>query len=266
MDDLVARVCAAHAWQRALGHEVVEHPFCRIVRDPAHPRVWDANHVSGIRAATPAAIDAVLQAADVQLAHCAHRLFVVDPLTPPAFAARLALADVRERTPTIQLVLRGELRRAPRPLEARPVTREADWQAVARLLAADHAEGARSAGPMAAEVTTGLLAGYRRKAPAYQFYLARSDGEDCAYGAAVHCAAAGLGMVEDLFTLPAYRRRGIASALIARAVGDLRRAGVGPVLIGAHATEPPKRLYAALGFDPVCLTREYIVHLDRRAG
>lgn len=266
MTDLVARVCAAYAWQRALGHEVIEHPYCRIVRDPAHPRVWDANHVSGVRAATPAAIDAVLAAADAQLAHCAHRAFVVDPLTPPPFTARLALADFSERTPTIQLVLRGELRRATRPLDVRAVADEADWRALARLLAADHAEGARTGGPVDADVTAGLLAGYRRKAPAYQFYLARHDGEECAYGAAAHCEAAGMGMVEDLFTLPRFRRQGIASALIARAVGDLRRAGTGPVLIGAHADEPPKRLYAALGFDPVCLTREYLVLLDRRAG
>jgi GNAT superfamily N-acetyltransferase len=70
-----------------------------------------------------------------------------------------------------------------------------------------------------------------------------------------------IGMVEDLFTLPTHRRRGIASAIIARAVADLRRRGAGPILIGAHAGEEPKRLYAGLGFAPLCITRQYIVHL-----
>ena len=35
------------------------------------------------------------------------------------------------------------------------------------------------------------------------------------------------------------------------------RLDAGPILIGAHAGEAPKRLYAALGFVPLCMTREY---------
>jgi len=260
MSDLVARVCAAYDWQRALGNEVVAHPLCTVVRDRAHPDVWDANHVSGVRAATAEQIAAVLRAADAGLAHCAHRLFAVDPLTPPAFVARLALDDYAELTPTIQLVLDGALRAAPPAVDLRPVTSEADWQSLAALLAADHAEGVRTSGPLPAHVTAGMLASYRAKAPAYQFYLARVAGGDCAYGAGVRCDG-DVGMVEDLFTLPSHRGRGIASAVIAHAVADLRRRGAGPVLIGAHADDEPKRLYAKLGFDPVCVTRQYIVHL-----
>ena len=256
MADLVAGVCAAYAWQRALGHEVVTGPLWRIVRDPAHPHIWDANHVSGIRAGSAAEIDAMLRASDAALAHCRHRLFVVDPLTPPAVAARLALDDYRELTPTIQMVLEGPLRAAPPAVDLRPVTSDADWRSLAALLAADHAEGARTGGPLPDHVTEGMLASYRAKVPAYQFYLARIDGDDCAYGAAVRCPG-DIGMVEDLFTLPSRRRGGIASAIIERAVADLRRLDAGPILIGAHAGEAPKRLYAALGFAPICVTREY---------
>jgi GNAT superfamily N-acetyltransferase len=257
MADLVAGVCAAYAWQRALGHAVLEGPLWRIVRDPAHPHIWDANHVSGIRAASAAEIDAMLRAADAALAHCRHRLFVVDPLTPPAVAARLALDDYRELTPTIQMVLAGPLRATPPTVDLRPVTSEADWRSLAALLAADHAEGARTGGPLPDHVTEGLLASYHAKVPAYQFYLARLDGADCAYGARVLRNAGDIGMVEDLFTLPSHRRRGIASAIIAGAVADLRRRGAGPILIGAHADAPPKRLYSSLGFAPICVTREY---------
>src|SRR3546814_17737651 len=54
----------------------------------------------------------------------------------------------------------------------------------------------------------------------YRFLLASIGGIPVAYGA---CAAApsGAGMIEDLFTLPAYRQRGIASALIAHFSGQL---------------------------------------------
>ena len=44
--ELVERVSAAYAWQRALGHEAVQDSLCCIVRDAEHPDVWDANHVS----------------------------------------------------------------------------------------------------------------------------------------------------------------------------------------------------------------------------
>jgi len=97
-----------------------------------------------------------------------------------------------------------------------------------------------------------------------QCFLAREDGVDGAYGAGVLCAN-GLGMVEDLFTLPAFRKRGIATAIMARAIAPVRQQGAAQILIGAHTTAPPKRLYAALGFAPVCVTREYIKHIDHGA-
>jgi GNAT superfamily N-acetyltransferase len=235
------------------------------VWDHAHPDVWDANHVSEVRARTTADIDRVLQRADETFGHCRHRLFVVDPLTPAAFVARLALDDYRELTSTIQLVLEGQLRAQPRDLDLRLVTTEADWQCLYTLVRHDHTEGARThGGAMPEEVTQGMVASYRQKAPAYQFFLAREDGVDCAYGAGVLCEN-GIGMVEDLFTLPAFRKRGIATAIIARAITHVRQQGADQILIGAHATEPPKRLYAALGFAPVCVTREYIKHIDRDA-
>ena len=258
--DIVERVSAAYAWQRALGHETVQNSLCCIVRNPAHPEVWDANHVSGVRASTTVEIEQVLQRADKAFAHCHHRLFVVDPLTPPAFVARLALDDYHELTPTIQLVLEGSLRAQPRDIDLRPVMTEADWRCLSTLVRHDHTEGARTEGrTISAEVTQGIVVSYRKKWPAYQFFLAREDGVECAYGAGVLCAN-GLGMVEDLFTLPDFRKRSIATAIIARAISHVRKQGADQILIGTLATEAPKRLYAALGFVPVCVTREYIKH------
>jgi GNAT superfamily N-acetyltransferase len=259
--DIVERVCAAYAWQRALGNDSVRDGLCRVVADRAHPDVWDANHVSEVRAGAPADIERVLRRADEALTHCRHRMFVVDPLTPAAFSARLALDDYRELDATLQLVLDGPLRADPRANAVRPVQTEADWQSLHALLREDHAEGGRThGGPMPEHVTQGMIASYRSKAPAYQFFLASEDGVDCAYGAGLLCDNR-LGMVEDLFTLPAFRRRGFATAIIARAVAHARDRGAGEILIGAHATDTPKQLYAALGFAPVCLTREYIRHV-----
>lgn len=259
--DILDRVCAAYAWQRALGHATEQKPWCRLVWDRAHPDVWDVNHVSEVRAPTPADVDQVLRWADEALGHCRHRLVVVDPLTPAHVAARLALDEYRELTPTIQLVLDGPLRSVLRPLDLRPVATEEDWETLEALVRHDHTEAGRAqTHAMPPEVTRGIVASYRKKAPSYQFFLARVDGVDCAYGAGV-LIPNGMGMVEDLFTLPAFRKRGIATTLIARAIAHARQQGADQILIGALATAEPKRLYARLGFEPVCVTRQYIKHL-----
>lgn len=260
---IIDRVGAAYAWQRALGHEAVRGDLCWVVTDRQHRDVWAANHVSSVRARSAAEIDAVLHHAEAGLAHCAHRLFVVDAATPPEFVARLALDGYAELTPTLQMVLDGPLLAEPAPVDLRPVQSEVEWQCLAALVRQDHAEGARTHGEeMPESVTQGIVASYRKKWPAYQFFLARADAVDCAYGASVACPN-GLGMVEDLFTLPSFRRRGIATAIIATAVNQARARGADTILIGALASEPPKHLYAALGFAPVCVTREYIRHLHR---
>ena len=66
-----------------------------------------------------------------------------------------------------------------------------------------------------------------------------------------------MGKVEDLFTDPDFRGRGVASALIASAVADARERGAGPVLVGARPDDTPRLMYAAMGFRPLCLTRAY---------
>jgi GNAT superfamily N-acetyltransferase len=254
----VARICAAYAWQRALGHPSSEDALCRLVVDPAHPDVWDANHASCVRAASEEECARVLTRAEQAFAHCRHRLFVVDPLTPPSFVARLALEDYRELTPTIQMVLRGEVPVRAHAATLRPVVSEEDWQQLAALVRADHQEGARSHdGPLAASVTHGMVKGYRGKFPRAQFFLAYEGAQACAYGAGVVCED-GVGVVEDLFTLPSHRRGGFATALVATAVQHVRTRGCDLVMIGAHASDPPKHLYRALGFHPACLTREYL--------
>ena len=88
---------------------------------------------------------------------------------------------------------------------------EQDWLSVQALVGEDHSEGARSQGSLPFEVTQAMVESYRMKAPACQFFIARVGHVDCAHGAGVLCDG-GIGMIEDLYTLPPYRRRGIATA------------------------------------------------------
>src|SRR5882672_2569888 len=64
--------------------------------------------------------------------------------------------------------------------------------------------------------------------------------------------------VEDLFTRADFRGRGIGTALISACVADARARGAGPILIGARPTDTPKHMYAALGFRPLCVQRNYL--------
>ena len=175
--------------------------------------------------------------------------------------ARLALDDYQELTPTIQLVLHGSFEPNLEAFDLCPVITEADCQSLSMLVRHNHAEGASTQDvSVSPEVTQGLVASYRKKWPACQFFLVHEDDVDCAYGAGERCAN-GMGMVEDLFTLPDFRKRGLATAIIAQAISHVRSQGAEQILIGALTTEAPKRLYVTLGFIPICVTREYIKHL-----
>ena len=242
-----------------LGNDVVDEGDVRWVRNPACAEIYDANHGTAVRAATPEGIEAVLRRADELFADHQHRTFKVDPRTPAAFEARLLLDGYAQET-EVQLLLTGDLRADPPAVDIRPVEGPADWAVLARLTRRDHEEEAEKEGhpPYAPSVTTAMVATKRAKAPALRFFLAGVEGEDCAFfSSRPGPEGSGVGKVEDLFTAREHRHRGIATALIAHAVADARGRGADAVLIGADPTDTPKDMYAAMGFEPVCPLRSY---------
>jgi predicted GNAT family acetyltransferase len=82
-----------------------------------------------------------------------------------------------------------------------------------------------------------------------------------AYGAMIS-APNGMGMMEDLFTLPSARQRGIASTMIAHFDRELRASGSSGVFLGAVAEEGAKSLYYKPGFRPAMLTRCRVKQVD----
>jgi GNAT superfamily N-acetyltransferase len=255
--DTIELIAATYAWHQSYGHRVEDTPLARYVSNVQHPDIWVANHVSLVRASGPAEIDEILHHADRALAHCTHRMFIVDPVTPPAFAARLALASYKELSPTLHMVLNGSVGASGAIVDLRPVASDEDWTALARLVRANHQEAPVHGLVLDEAITHGIVATYRAKSSLAPFFLARVDGVDCAYGSAV-VGPFGMGIVEDLFTLPAYRKRGLATAIVAHVVAHARALGMGPMLIGAVGDKLPKALYASLGFVPQCLTRQYL--------
>ena len=259
--DLARIIAEAYRWQRRLGNAQFAAAHCHIVADPAHPDVWDANHADGVTARTDAEIEGVFTAMDRHLGHTRWRVIHTDCFTPEAFLVRLALDGFEERPVTIQMALRGELTDRGAAIELRPVAGNADWNALLRLVIADHAEGRRNGGlDMAPEISAGLVAGYHAKSGTFHFHLVVQDGVAVGYGGYA-VAPNGAGMIEDLFTLPSARRQGIATGMIAAFTDRLREAGCHTIFLGALATERPKRLYARLGFRGVRLARAWVREL-----
>jgi GNAT superfamily N-acetyltransferase len=256
VDDVARRVWEAYAGYMALGHRVEAGPHGRAVRHDPCPRIHDANLLVGPTAADDAAIDALLAFGERALAGLAHRHVLVGPEAPPRLLARLALLDYRPR-PTLQLVLDGPLG-GPVPIlyEIRMVSDEADWISLRALMRRDHQEGGRSA-VLPAEVTDEMVAVKRAKTPALRFWIARDGADDVGYFSSWP-GEGGVGLVEDLFTLPERRGRGVARALMHRAVNDARRRGAGPVVIGADPADTVKTAYARMRFRPVCLTWSWL--------
>jgi GNAT superfamily N-acetyltransferase len=138
---------------------------------------------------------------------------------------------------------------------------------LAKLMRMDHLESAskRSVECWPQAITDQMVEQKKRKAPAVKFFLARVDGNDCAFFSSWP-GANGIGKVEDLFTVPSFRHRGVATALMAHAVADARHRGGDAVLIGADVNDTPKLMYYRMGFRPLLLYSSFIRNLTPRSA
>ncbi len=263
-EDLAHRIAGAYRWQRRLGNSLLALPHCGVVSNVGCPDVWDANHVDEVTAESAAEVNAVLQAMDDEFQHTRWRVAHTDRFTPDPFLARLALENFVERPITIQMVLHGDVSERGAAVDLRAVATDDDWEALLGLVLVDFAEGRRTGDlDLSPEFTASMVESYRAKAADYHFHLVICEGAPIAYGAYA-IAPNRVGIIEDLFTLPAARRGGVATGLIAAFVDRLRGAGCDTVFIGAFASEQPKHLYARLGFRPIMLARTWTKEMPAR--
>ena len=256
---VVQRVAEARRWTRLLGSTPIVAQGATIVTTPAHPDFWDGNFAM-LDPGTDPAFDPrdALAALDAAMPHSRWRVVIADAIDPPDTEAVLALADFAPRPADIEMLCDSEiiLPHPPAPIRLRAVSNDGDWAALDALVRIDHAEGKRT-GPISDAVGNALIADMRADAPPGTYMLIALDGHDIGYGYIVACPN-GLGMIDNLFTLPSARGQGVMSSFIAVAVGELRAHGCDAVFLDAHADDQPKHLYARLGFKPIALTRRWI--------
>jgi GNAT superfamily N-acetyltransferase len=245
----------------ALGNETFELLGATFVRNRASYDIYDANHVQKARPQTPGEIEEFLAVVEREYAHCRHRRFDADYRTPPEFTARLALEGY-EREDTLMLYLEGELIGTAPAVDIRPVETDADWEAYWELELQDFREHMkRIKRKVKDEVPRRMFHVKRGKQPPVQNFLAYIKEKPVAYFNS-WAGIDGVGQVEDLFTLPKFRNRGIAKALIHHCVADARAKGAGPVVIASDPTDTPKLIYAGMGFRPVAIHTKYTQRLD----
>ena len=268
MTDDARALCETYLAYLRLAGEVLEGPRCRVVRNDAVSMVWDANHLQIGPADAGADADRSLAFLEAELGHHTHRQIMTTPFLAPALAARLAFEDYVP-DPTLQGLLVGPLTGpAPRACDIRPVAGEDDWAALGRLVRLDHVETNEKIGKarLTEDVTAGMQAIRRSNAEEIHFSLVWSEGEAVAYfsswpgpgsAASIAPGTGRVGIVEDLYTHPEHRGRGLARALIHHCVADARARGADAVLIGAEVDDTPKAIYAAMGFAPTCITQAW---------
>ena len=260
MTDAAQSALAANEAYQALGNERFEAEGATFVRNREIADIWDANHLAHITASTPEEIDRLLERVEQEYAGLNHRQFRVDFRTPPALEARLTLAGY-ERLDTLVMLLEGELANQAKPLEIREVTDEAGWEAYTALHDTDWREYKdRIPGSIDENTAEQMMRSRRSQSPPVRHWLACLDGQPRAYLSSWG-GVDGVGSIEDLFTHPDFRHQGLATALIHHCVAEVRSEGAGPVVICADTTDSPKRMYAALGFHPVAVKRDYLKRL-----
>lgn len=255
---LLARAVAAAEGYLALANDVARTDHATFIANDKWPGVNDANHCALVRFAD--ADDGALEEVLGAIQRRAHDLTVkVDPLTPPAFEARLVL-DGRQSHSELHMLLpaSSEITARDSPADIRSAETEDDWAVLARLKRLDHIDDADRAGkPARSEADSwALINAKRAKSPDVRYFLASVDAVDCAFFSAWP-GTDGIGVVDDLYTLPTHRRRGIATSLFAHAVGDARARGAAEMITSADPADTPKHLFAALGFLPLFLVRSY---------
>jgi ribosomal protein S18 acetylase RimI-like enzyme len=255
-NELLRRALAVNQELLALGNEVFQVDGTTFVRNRRRSRIYDANHVAGVRARSHAEIDHLLDRVRHEYAGFAHVRFDIDASTPPEFEARLA-AESYQRSEALVLLLDGPVVGRPRPHDVRPVESDATWSHYAALQEVDWQGYRERLGQPLDRLLGRHMAEIRReKSPPARHWLAYVGGQPAAYLTSWE-GTEGVGQVEDLFTHPAYRHRGVATALIHQGVADCRARGAVPVVIVADPSDTPKEMYAAMGFRQIALRRSW---------
>jgi ribosomal protein S18 acetylase RimI-like enzyme len=147
----------------------------------------------------------------------------------------------------------------------RPSERQADLTLVsevdAGLLAAPRMRQIQTY-PWGSEEVARQLVAAKQRIPARTRFFAALDGGEPVSWADLYVDE-GTAQIEDVATLEPYRGRGLASAVVLRAVHEARSSGAQLVFLVADADDWPQELYGRLGFDEIGRYLKFLLISDR---
>lgn len=254
---LVQQAFSTFADFLAVGNERIVLPGGTALRNRALPRIRDANHVTLVHAAGAEDTKALVDAAEATYAGLPNSCFYVHSGEAVEVEAELLMRGYRFAT-FMSMLLEGELVCSPPDRELRRIETAADWAEYERLVAQNWREGLERTGhqydpTIVAEVMTQA---HLKADGGVRYWLAGIDGTACGFLQTYHDGA-GMGIVEDVYTDPAYRHQGLASALMRASVDDLRADGAALVLLAVDPSDSPRHMYAAMGFRPLSVWRPF---------
>jgi predicted GNAT family acetyltransferase len=88
-------------------------------------------------------------------------------------------------------------------------------------------------------------------------FAAFEEGRPVSYATLYHDGA--VGQIEDVLTLPGFRGRGLAGAVVLRAVAESEAAGSDLTFLVTDAGDWPQRLYGKLGFAEIDRYGRYVL-------
>lgn len=231
-------------------------PWGELVSTPSLPKIWDANLAVVDRwEGTPGELHEELERVQAAAGFGHRKTSILDE----ALAGRIwpALAEP-DWTLRGRYLFMAQRREADRPTDPSVRVEEVTLDRI-RTARAEETRSQPYGGDE--EVVRDLLELDRRLAAALdvRFVAALVDGQAAAY-ASVYLDG-GVGQIEDVGTVEAYRGRGLARAAVLCGAALARDAGASLVYLIADEADWPKELYGRLGFDTVA-----VEHLAGRPG
>lgn len=257
MMDVVRKALYVAQGFLALGNERFEAAGATFIRNRALPEMRDANLVTRIMASTPSEVSHLFSRVEREFEGFPYRCIArLDFTTPPLVEAALALGGYT-RTEDLLLLLEGDLVSTHKQYDIRPLTDNAGWDAYAALHQIDWREYAARVGEsFDGRLSARYVEGMRAKSPPVDHWMAYVEGQPRGYCSS-WVGIDGIGMIEDLFVQTEFRHRGIATALLHHCVSNCRDQGAEKVIIMTDTSDTPKHMYAAMGFRPIAVTRNY---------
>ena len=264
-DSLAARVDRAiDEFPAYANDERFEAQGAVFVRNRSIPDKYYANHVEQVSASTPEEIARLSVRIEVEFEGYRHRCSYVDRETPTEFEAWL-LMEGYQRTDSLVMVLTDELRGAPKPHEIGLVETDADWQALLDLIdLADREFDASAPATVCgreSDARNRRIEAMQSISPPVRYWLAYAEDGPRAFFSS-WTSSDGIGVIDDLYTHPDYRHRGLATALVHHCVADVQARGAGPVVLEVDPADTPKHMYAAMGFRPLSVSHEYLKTIE----